>query len=86
MPRCKMPRAPLVLCGGGGGSPLHLAGQVLVLVSDDGQGGLLAQGAGAVPEGLLRGGGRGAAANLLLPQTVAALVGPWPGRGTTTHG
>lgn len=58
------------------GSHLHLPSQVLVLVSDDGQGRLLlTQGAGAVSEGLLWGWGGGRAPNLLLPQTVATLVG-----------
>ena len=54
---------------------LHLPSQVLVLVPDDGQGGLLAQGVGSVSEGLLWSRGRRRAANLLIAQTVAAFVG-----------
>lgn len=54
---------------------LHLPRQVLVLVPDDGQRRLLAQGVGAVPEGLLRSRRRGRAADLLVAQAVAALVG-----------
>lgn len=58
-----------------GSAYLHLPGQVLVLIPDDGQRGLLAQGVGAVPEGLL-GGRRGRRApDLLVAQAVAAFVG-----------
>lgn len=53
---------------------LHLPGQILVLVPDDRQGGLLAQRVGSVSERLLwsRRGGR--TPNLLVAQTVTAFV------------
>lgn len=55
---------------------LHLPGQVLVFIPDDGQRRLLAQGVGAISEGALlrrRGGRR--TPDLLVAQTVAAFVG-----------
>lgn len=55
---------------------LHLPSQVLVLVPDDRQGGLLTQGVRSVPERLLWGRRRGRTSNLLLAQTVAPFVGP----------
>lgn len=56
---------------------LHLSGEILVLVADDGQRRFFVQGVGAVSEGLL-GGRRGyGAADFFLSQTVATFMGAY---------
>lgn len=60
---------------------LHLSRQVFVLVADDGQGRLLAQRVGAVPERLLQSRGRRRAAYFLITKAQASLVRSW-GRWT----
>lgn len=54
---------------------LHLPSQVLVLVPDDRQGGLLAQCVGSVSKGLLWSRRWGRTPDLLVAQTVTAFMG-----------
>lgn len=65
------------MCGAVKAPHLHLPRQVLVLVPDDRQGGLLAQGVGAISEGLFWSRGRGRAPDLLVAQAVTAFVRTW---------
>lgn len=56
---------------------LHLSGEILVLVADDGQRRFFVQGVGAVSEGLLRGRRGYGPDHFFLSQTVAAFMGAY---------
>lgn len=56
---------------------LHLSGEILVLVADDGQRRFFVQGVGAVSEGLLRGRRGYGPDDFFLAQTVTAFMGAY---------
>lgn len=75
-PAPQVTEASILSQGPGDAEPahLHLSRQVFVLVADDGQGRLLAQCVGTVPERLFQSRGRRRAAYLFITKAQAPLV------------